>query len=87
MKDQKTKVRFLIEDQYETKDGQTITEVLAIFPELEEKPKFVTCYAHLGQHSYAHTDYLKGLKPATEEQYKSLKEELENIVGHNLEIL
>ena len=87
MKDQKTKVRFLIEDQYQTKDGQTITEVLAVFPDTYEKSGFLTCYAHLGQHSYAHTDYLKDLKPAKEEQYKSLKEELENIVGYNLQIL
>ena len=83
----KTKVLFLIEDQYETKDGQTITEVLAVFPNTYEKSGFLMCYAHLGQHSYAHTDYLKGLKPAMEEQYKSLKEELENIVGDNLQIL
>lgn len=83
----KTKVLFLIEDQYETKDGQTITEVLAVFPNTYEKSGFLMCYAHLGQHSYAHTDYLKGLKPAMEEQYKSLKEELENIVGYNLQIL
>jgi hypothetical protein len=87
MKDQKTKVRFLIEDQYETKDGQTITEVLAVFSDTYEKSGFLMCYAHLGQHSYAHTDYLKSLNLATEEQYKSLKEELENIVGYNLQIL
>lgn len=86
MKDQKTKIRFLIEDQYETKDGQTVVEVLAVFPEIEEKPKFVMCYACLGQHSSAHIDYVKGLKPATEEQYKELKNELETI-GYNLEIL
>lgn len=87
MKDQKTKVRFLIEDQYQTKDGQTVVEVLAVFPELKEKPKFVMCYAHLGQHSSAHIDYVKGLEPATEEQYKGLKEELENLFEYNLEIL
>jgi len=87
MKDQKTKVKFLIEDQYQNKDGQTVVEVLAVFPEIEEKPKFVMCYAHLGQHSSAHIKHVKGLKPATEEQYKGLKEELENLIGYNLQIL
>lgn len=87
MKDQKTKVLFLIEDQYQTKDGKTVVEVLAVFPEIEEKPKFVMCYANLGQHSSAHVNYVKDLKPATEEQYKGLKEELENLFEYNLEIL
>lgn len=86
MKDQKTKVRFLIEDQYQTKDRRTVVEVLAVFPDTYEKSGFLMCYARLGQHSYAHTDYLKGLKPATKEQYKELKNELETI-GYNLEIL
>ena len=83
----KIKVLFLIEDQYQTKDGQTVVEVLAVFPEVPLKPKFVMCYACMGQHSSAHIDYVKDLEPATEEQYKGLKEELENLFEYNLEIL
>lgn len=111
----KTKVRFLIEDQYQAKDGKTVVEVLAVFPELEElnpgsgylQPGFVLCYANFalpltrivplfndcfaesdsnGYFCTAHSNYIKGLKPATEEQYKELKNELETI-GYNLEIL
>lgn len=114
MKDQKTKVLFLIEDQYQTKDGQTVVELLAVFPELESntgsgylQPGFVLCYANFalpstrivplfndcfaesdsdGCFCTAHSNYIKGLKPATEEQYNAVKNHLENI-GYSLEIL
>ncbi len=86
-------VKFLIERDSEDQD-----DVFAYFP--NEKYygnpdtsnagygfdfKMRTSYAHIGQHSACHPDYTKECKPATQEQYKDLKSELESI-GYNLKI-
>jgi len=81
----KTKVLFLIEGIHE--------DVLAVFPKeyalnkkhQNYKTRFL-CYSTVGQHSICDVSYYKNLPPATAEQYKYLKEELESI-GYNLEIL
>ena len=63
-------------------------EVIALFPYLLWNHKGnVTSYMHVGQHGEA--DYygiIRGSKPATEDQYKDLFQELESI-GYNLEIV
>ena len=70
----KTVVQFYTDD-----DGR----VFAYFPKETHHAEFKTCYAHIGQHSACHPDYIKECKPATD--YKDLFEELESI-GYNLEI-
>lgn len=75
----KTKVKFLIE-----KDSEN--DVWAFFPEEIAHDYFLTCYAHIGQHSACHPDYAKECKEANYDQYSDLKKELESI-GYKLEIL
>lgn len=69
-----TKVKF-----YKENDGQ----ILAYFPEMEYYSKtsgfdqrMRSCYAHLGQHSSCHPDYLKGKKLANRMEYTDLLSEL-----------
>lgn len=59
---------------------------VAFFPEEPgtHSPYTCTCYAHLGQHSTADTNYAARLKPATPEQYAPLLRELEQIGYENL---
>jgi hypothetical protein len=45
------------------------------------------CYTHVGQHGAVHDDYVDECIFATPEQYDDLRNELENIVGYELEIL
>lgn len=74
----KTKVKF-----YHEGGG-----ILAVFP--EERfgigNAFQNCYSHVGQHGGCNPAYIAELKPATPEEYKDLKTELESI-GYKLEIL
>ena len=56
-------------------DGQ----IVALFPYEIWSSYFVTCYQHVGQHGGASYDYvIKITTPATEEEYKPLKKELED---------
>ncbi len=62
-------------------------EILAIFPHTKHHTGFVLCYAHCDQHSGAdYNGVVYNSRPATEEEYKDLKKELENI-GYNLKIV
>lgn len=79
---EKVKVKFLIEGE----NGDSTFEIIAVFPEIRDGD-FLMCYAHLGQHSNAHIDYVNELKPATAQQYRELESELTNLVGYDLEIL
>lgn len=79
---EKVKVKFLIEGE----NGEPIIEILAVFPEMQNGD-FIMCYAHLGQHSSAHKEYINELKPATREQYRELESELTELVGYEIEIL
>lgn len=68
-----TKVIFLIEKV----DG----DVFAYFPEMVHnfngyRPDNYTCYAHIGQHSACHPDYVRECSEAKEDQYKDLHREL-----------
>lgn len=63
-------------------------DIFAVFP-LEPAsldPEEMMCYAHFGQHGGCLIDALKGRALASPEEYRSLKEELEEI-GYELEIL
>lgn len=66
--------------------------ILAVFPQLHYNRRLygkdqLTCYAHIGQHSGCHKEYLKDLKPATDlTQCIGLVNELTKI-GYNLKIL
>jgi|688.fasta_scaffold855315_2 hypothetical protein len=65
-------------------------EVLAIFPNnlynvLLYGNTMVDCYMHIGQHSACSVELIDELEDASEEQYKDLKIELEEI-GYNLEL-
>ena len=75
----KTKVIF----RKDKEDG----DIIAVFPEDKQGNNMIGCYAHMGQHSTMSLDYYKETVPATPEEYKDLKAELENIVGYNLEVV
>lgn len=67
------------------KDGQ----VIALFPyNPQNLMGNVGSYMHLGQHSDADYNHVISItKLATEEEYKDLKNELENSVGYNLKVI
>ena len=62
--------------------------ILALFPHEISHSSYVICYEHVGQHSSADYDHCISVltKPATELEYKELKEELERI-GYNLRVV
>jgi len=64
--------------------------VIAIFPEDPGNNDPYTCssYEHVGQHGACDPQGIIGdSKLATPEEYKDLKNELENQVGYNLQII
>lgn len=64
-------------------------EVFAFFPKEQYAPdnsKLRTCYTKVGQHGACHVDYARESKLATEKEYESLKKELTEVVGYNLEV-
>jgi len=67
------------------KDG----EVIALFPyNIENYNGDIVSYMHVGQHDIA--DYnlvVNNTKIATEEEYKELKNELENNMGYVLKVI
>jgi hypothetical protein len=66
------------------KDGQ----VIALFPYVESSRGFCSSYMHIGQHSDADYNHIvRSTKLATADEYADLKNELENSVGYNLEII
>ena len=65
-------------------------EVVAIFPnilysEVLYGNEMITCYMHIGQHSACDVEFAEGLEDASFEEYKDLKNELEQI-GYNLDV-
>ncbi len=91
MKNQpKTLVKFYVEDT---------GSVMAYFPQLNYNKAIYgnsmkTCYAHIGQHSACHKEYIKGnrlqkstVKTATKEQYNNLLTELNSIGYTSLKVL
>lgn len=67
------------------KDRKT-NEVVAFIPESIVNYGKILSYMHIGQHSEASLEYYWETVKATEEEYKPLLEELENIV-YNDDIL
>ena len=85
-----TKVLFVLAS-YEAmeQDEQPITEVLAYFPEANENRSgtMKMVYAHIGQHSTMHYDFLKtNCKETDFKTYLKLYLELLSI-GYNLDVL
>ncbi len=65
-------------------------DVIALFPTHPGTNDPMTCssYQRLGQHSSA--DYFGTIgvtKPATPEEYESLRSELQNVVGYDLRVI
>ena len=68
---------------YKEADG----DIMAYFPlEDYDMAGNKTSYAHIGQHSACHPDYVKDLKVATSKEYAPLHEELTEI-GYNLKVV
>lgn len=70
---------------FRTYPGNT-SDVLALFPAIDEGQGMCGCYQHVGQHGMA--DYkhcLTVTRPAFPSEYKALARELSNI-GYNLDI-
>ena len=67
------------------KDKNT-KEIVAFLPECPVNYGNILCYMHIGQHSEATLQYYWDTVKATEEEYRPLLEELENIV-YNDDIL
>ena len=53
-------------------------EITAVFPELKDR-NYLTCYAHIGQHSYCHPQWVDAQMPADEHEYADLLAELKSI--------
>jgi hypothetical protein len=89
-----TKVSFWMEPDFDNsfydlpKDEIPKSEVFAFFPDdiYSDDKNVKTCYAHIGQHSSCHIDYLIGCQKATKEQYADLYSELTQI-GYNLKVV
>ena len=59
--------------------------IFSTFPAVDEGRGYCNSYMHLGQHGSAnYSGLIADTKPATEEEYKDLKNELENHCGYNL---
>jgi hypothetical protein len=62
-------------------------EIVAFFPAIahDVNGQYMVCYAHIGQHSSSCMGYFRECIPATQEEYASLKAELESL-GYTLKI-
>jgi len=86
----KTKVKFLVHREPKYFDHPA-EEVFALFPEIYDnelvyEKTMLTCYAHVGQHSSCHIDFVDESREATLKEYLTLKEELISL-GYKLDIL
>lgn len=58
-------------------------DILALFPEIPHNHLLCSSYQHLGQHGPAHYSLcIRSTKPASPQEYQSLKEELEAAPYH-----
>ena len=58
--------------------------VIALFPEVEHRWPLCNSYEHVGQHGGAdYSGVVAATRPASESEYRDLKEELESL-GYNL---
>lgn len=62
-------------------------DMIAFFPAIaaDVNGMYMSCYAHVGQHSSSCMGYFRECVPATPEEYASLKAELESI-GYDLKV-
>ena len=78
--DEPTRVFFVKEKNPWTEED----EITAVFPdEVNPTNGFVTCYAHIGQHSEGMLDAFLHCPEATEEEYASLLRELETVAKYD----
>lgn len=75
------KVRFFME----TGNGTDSATPFAVWGTIDSKTWMYTGYAHIGQHTTIHPDYIADKKPAKPKQYKDLKRELESL-GYYVEV-
>lgn len=63
-------------------------QIIALFPyDIYNSRGGITSYMHVGQHGEAeYSACIKKAKPAKEQEYKDLKEELESL-GYNLKVI
>jgi hypothetical protein len=61
--------------------------IISFFPYENASYGRMLCYVHNGQHNEADYGYYLECKKASEEEYKNLFNELENLVGYNLKIV
>ncbi len=73
MKEQPTRV------VYRTWPKSEGGDVIALFPDLVEKPGVIQSYMHVGQHSGADVGIVYRTRPATEEEIVPLRQELTQI--------
>lgn len=64
-------------------------EIVAVFPEEPGTIDPNTCmsYQHVGQHGTMDADFISKMYAAAPEEYADLKNELEKIVGYDLEVI
>ena len=71
------------------KSNKYADNITAVFPYLVQggSVPLMECYAHVGQHGSCSYDwYLQDTKPAKPDEYASLKRELEDNYGYDLDI-
>ena len=67
-------------------DGEVIAIFPSIFPVPQNSTKEVLSYMHVGQHGMASECLVNELEKVSEKEYKTLKEEMENL-GYVINIL
>ena len=69
------------------KSGYFAGDVIAFFTG-SRNPAEVLCYEHFGQHGKASIEYLTDItEPAAPEEYETLRAELEDLIGYDLDIV
>jgi hypothetical protein len=83
-----TRVIFKMTPNKKTAGGIPLndSECIAFLMDVPANTGCIMSYMHVGQHGEASLDFVRECKPATPEQYADLKNELENLVGYELDI-
>lgn len=69
------------------KSGYFAGDVIAFFTG-SRNPAEVLCYEHFGQHGTASIECLTDItEPAAPEEYETLRAELEDLIGYDLDIV
>lgn len=70
------------------KSGFSKGDILALFPNNVHNGHLIDCYEFCGQHGSADYTHCLGItKPASESEYKDLKNHLEKHFGYNLKVI